>query len=228
MYLDAIVAMIIYTIVTAAFYLLGASILYGNEDIPSGNQLIETLANIYTQTLGENARLAFISGAFFVLFSSVFAAPPSGITYGANGIWPWLREGEEIENHGPSGGTHTWRESIDFDGSQQIGYLHEFINGFDWTELRPANQLLVEQPGEKVFNHFIAIIANEDRSTVSVYTPVKQVINLRSLDLHNYKIQWYNPISNSYIDGKLEQSGSTFKVENSLDQDMVLVLEKIQ
>ena len=73
MYLDAIVAMVIYTIVTATFYLLGASILYGNQAIPSGNQLIETLANIYTQTLGENARLAYITGAFFVLFSSVFA-----------------------------------------------------------------------------------------------------------------------------------------------------------
>jgi Mn2+/Fe2+ NRAMP family transporter len=73
MYLDAIVAMVIYTIVTAAFYLLGASILYGNEVIPSGNQLIETLANIYTQTLGENVRLTYIIGAFFVLFSSVFA-----------------------------------------------------------------------------------------------------------------------------------------------------------
>ncbi len=73
MNLDATVAMIIYTIVTAAFYLLGASILYGNESIPYGNQLIETLANIYTQTLGKNARLAYITGAFFVLFSSVFA-----------------------------------------------------------------------------------------------------------------------------------------------------------
>lgn len=73
MYVDAIVAMVIYTLVTAAFYLLGASILYGNEAIPSGNQLIETLANIYTQTLGDNARFAYITGAFFVLFSSVFA-----------------------------------------------------------------------------------------------------------------------------------------------------------
>ncbi|WP_296705598.1 Nramp family divalent metal transporter [Algoriphagus sp.] len=73
MYLDAFVAMFIYTIVTSAFYLLGASILYGNETIPNGNQLIEKLANIYTQTLGEDARLAYITGAFFVLFSSVFA-----------------------------------------------------------------------------------------------------------------------------------------------------------
>lgn len=73
MYLDAIVAMVIYTLVTAAFYLLGAAILYGNDIIPNGNELIETLAKIYTETLGEDARLIYLTGAFFVLFSSVFA-----------------------------------------------------------------------------------------------------------------------------------------------------------
>lgn len=73
MYLDAGVAMIIYTAVTAAFYLLGASILHGSEHIPEGNELINTLANIYTQTLGESFRIVFLIGAFFVLFSSVFA-----------------------------------------------------------------------------------------------------------------------------------------------------------
>ena len=73
MYLDATVAMIIYTIVTAAFYLLGASILHDRESIPEGNALISTLANIYTQSLGEGIRMAYLIGAFFVLFSSVFA-----------------------------------------------------------------------------------------------------------------------------------------------------------
>lgn len=73
MQLDAIVAMIVYTLVTAAFYLLGASILYGQGDIPTGNGLIETIASIYTETLGPSARTAYITGAFFVLFSSVFA-----------------------------------------------------------------------------------------------------------------------------------------------------------
>ena len=73
MFLDAIVAMVIYTIVTAAFYVLGASILYGRENIPDGNALINTIANIYTQTLGDDIRIAYLIGAFFVLFSSVFA-----------------------------------------------------------------------------------------------------------------------------------------------------------
>jgi len=73
MYLDAVVAMIIYTTVTAAFYLLGAAILHGATVIPAGNGVIETLALIYTQSLGSVAKLVYLVGAFFVLFSSVFA-----------------------------------------------------------------------------------------------------------------------------------------------------------
>lgn len=73
MYLDALVAMIIYTTVTAAFYLLGAAILHGRNDTPEGNELISTLANIYTRSLGDGIRIAYLVGAFFVLFSSVFA-----------------------------------------------------------------------------------------------------------------------------------------------------------
>ena len=74
MYLDAVVAMIIYTVVTAAFYLLGAAILNNRGVIPGGNQLIETVALIYTESLGAGVRNIYLVGAFFVLFSSVFAS----------------------------------------------------------------------------------------------------------------------------------------------------------
>jgi hypothetical protein len=74
MYLDAIVAMIIYTAVTAAFYLLGAAILHKQGLAPEGNEVIETLALIYTQSLGSGVKIMYLVGAFFVLFSSVFAS----------------------------------------------------------------------------------------------------------------------------------------------------------
>ncbi len=73
MRLDALLAMVIYTIVTAAFYILGAAILSSNKDIPDGNELVRFLANIYTETLGDGVRVIYLVGAFFVLFSSVFA-----------------------------------------------------------------------------------------------------------------------------------------------------------
>jgi Mn2+/Fe2+ NRAMP family transporter len=73
MYVDAIVAMVIYTTVTITFYLLGSSILYNRGDLPQGNQVIDTLALIYTQSLGEGVKNIYLVGAFFVLFSSVYA-----------------------------------------------------------------------------------------------------------------------------------------------------------
>jgi hypothetical protein len=74
MYLDAVVAMVIYTLVTAAFYLLGAAVLHDRGEVPEGNQLIETVAVIYTESLGPGVRTLYLVGAFFVLFSSLFAS----------------------------------------------------------------------------------------------------------------------------------------------------------
>lgn len=73
MYLDSFLAMGVYTIVTAAFYLLGAAVLHGQEIIPDGNDLILALAGIYTETLGPGAKLGYLAGGFFALYSSVFA-----------------------------------------------------------------------------------------------------------------------------------------------------------
>jgi Mn2+/Fe2+ NRAMP family transporter len=73
MFLDATVAMIIYTIVTVAFYLLGAAVLYQRGEVPHGNEVIETLALIYTASLGPGIKTAYLVGGFFVLYSSLFA-----------------------------------------------------------------------------------------------------------------------------------------------------------
>lgn len=73
MQVDAIFAMIIYTVVTVAFYLLGAAILYQRGEVPQGNEVIDTLALIYTKSLGAGVKNIYLIGAFFVLFSSVYA-----------------------------------------------------------------------------------------------------------------------------------------------------------
>jgi Mn2+/Fe2+ NRAMP family transporter len=74
MHLDAVVAMLIYTAVTAAFYLLGAAILHNRGAIPQGNDLIAIVSLIYTETLGSGIRTVYLIGAFFVLYSSLFAS----------------------------------------------------------------------------------------------------------------------------------------------------------
>ncbi len=72
MYFDAIVSMIIYTIVTITFYLLGAAILHGRGEVPKGYDMIRTLSKMYTESFGPNSRYIFLSGAVIVLFSTLF------------------------------------------------------------------------------------------------------------------------------------------------------------
>lgn len=74
MYLDAVMAMIVYTLVTAAFYLLGAAVLHVQGHIPEGYQMVESLSVMYTESIGPGAKPIFLIGAFVVLFSTLFAA----------------------------------------------------------------------------------------------------------------------------------------------------------
>lgn len=74
LYLDAVVAMVVYTASTAAFYLLGAAILHRQGLLPEGMELVRTLSRIYTQSLGDWAGALFLAGAFTVLFSTLFGA----------------------------------------------------------------------------------------------------------------------------------------------------------
>ncbi len=74
MYLDALVAMVIYTTVTLAFYLLGAAVLHAQDRIPEGYEMVESLSMMYTESIGPEAKPVFLLGSFMVLFSTLFAA----------------------------------------------------------------------------------------------------------------------------------------------------------
>ncbi|MCB1086327.1 MAG: Nramp family divalent metal transporter [Verrucomicrobiae bacterium] len=74
MYLDAILAMVAYTIVTMAFFVLGAAVLHAQGLVPESNELVETLSRMYTETLGVGAKDVFLAGAFVVLYSTLLSA----------------------------------------------------------------------------------------------------------------------------------------------------------
>ncbi|MFM8703889.1 MAG: transmembrane Mn(2+) transporter, partial [Planctomycetia bacterium] len=74
MQLDAWGSMVVYTIVTIAFYLLGAATLGRLGLRPSGGEMVRTLGAMYAPVFGEWARSAFLVGAFAVLYSTLFVA----------------------------------------------------------------------------------------------------------------------------------------------------------
>jgi len=156
---------------------------------------------------------------------SLFATPIAGITYGANGIWPWLREGEKILNHSDAPGTSTWDKSINFPGSIQMGYLAEFIKKFEWWNLYPAQGLLINQPGDVTFNHFVSVVKSIDNKTILAYLPVKITVKIRKpAGNSNYKVRWFDPVKNEYKDGTASDDGAVLSVLSPVDSDMLLIL----
>jgi Mn2+/Fe2+ NRAMP family transporter len=74
MHVDILASMAIYTIATAAFYLLGGGILHGMGLVPAASDMIAVLSNIYTQTLGPWSLWLFYVGAIATLYGTIFAS----------------------------------------------------------------------------------------------------------------------------------------------------------
>ncbi|MDP8243250.1 MAG: Nramp family divalent metal transporter [Candidatus Hinthialibacter antarcticus] len=73
MMIDALISMIVFTIATASFYILGAAVLHTQNELADGNEFILQLSSIFTDVIGPNARTAFMVCSFTVLFSTIFA-----------------------------------------------------------------------------------------------------------------------------------------------------------
>ncbi len=74
MHLDITCSLVIYTMATVAFYLLGAGVLNRMGLVPAERDTVIVLSNIYTQTLGAWALWLFYIGAVVTLYGTVFAS----------------------------------------------------------------------------------------------------------------------------------------------------------
>jgi len=77
MHVDILSSMVIYTVATVAFYLLGAGVLHGMGLVPAARDMIAVLSNIYTGTLGPWSLWLFYAGAIVTLYGTIFAATAS-------------------------------------------------------------------------------------------------------------------------------------------------------
>ena len=74
MHVDIFCSLVIYSLATVAFYLLGAGILYRMGTVPAARDTVQVLSQIYTQTLGEWALWVFYVGAVVTLYGTIFAS----------------------------------------------------------------------------------------------------------------------------------------------------------
>ena len=74
MRLDIFCSLVIYTMATVAFYLLGAGVLNRLGIVPADRDTVVVLSRIYTETLGGWALWVFYVGAIVTLYGTIFAS----------------------------------------------------------------------------------------------------------------------------------------------------------
>jgi Mn2+/Fe2+ NRAMP family transporter len=73
MYKDVALSLVVYTVGTLVFYVMGAAVLNPQGLIPEGNEMIVTLSRTYTDVLGEWVNVVYLLGAIAVLGSTLWA-----------------------------------------------------------------------------------------------------------------------------------------------------------
>ncbi|TWT58785.1 manganese transport protein MntH [Thalassoglobus neptunius] len=74
MHYDAFLSMVVYTIATMAFFIMGVAVLYREGRDPGGMRMVSTLASAYVPVFGTYAKWLFLGGAIAVLYSTFLVA----------------------------------------------------------------------------------------------------------------------------------------------------------
>lgn len=156
---------------------------------------------------------------------SLFSAPIAGVSYGANGIWPWIRNGETLLNHGNSIRLKTasdWEKSMNFPASLQMKHLYNFIQRLDWWEFFPAGNLLAHQPGNHRAERFISVMAKNDYSQILVYLPLPSVASLKLKG--DYRGIYYDPVTGEENEAEAKINQGVTQFHQFFPGDRVLYL----
>ncbi len=131
---------------------------------------------------------------------SLLVAPTAGVTFGHNATWVWNDVPGPAENHGNIGTVDTWETALETPGVESMAILRRYFETFGpWEQLRPAPELITDQPGLRDPGRFIAASQTLDRSRAIIYSPSGGGIRVQVGLLEDATARWFNPRSGEYI-----------------------------
>ena len=127
------------------------------------------------------------------LYLSLLVSPTAGVSYGHNGIWPWSEHEESPLTHRHTGVAPPWHEALTSEGAYAVTCLRRFFDGVAWWRLRPAPELVAEQPGGGEGRRWVAASCAEDGGEAVIYIPYGGEVALETARLAGAAAFWYNP-----------------------------------
>lgn len=128
------------------------------------------------------------------IYWSLLVSPTAGVTYGSMGIWDWEPRPQVPPNHPREGLSPPWREALQHPGAKQMKHVKSLFSSLQWWRLRPAQELLADQPGMRDPHRFVAVAAPEDHTFAVAYLPAGGPVTLITDKLKSASMaRWFNP-----------------------------------
>jgi hypothetical protein len=128
------------------------------------------------------------------MYWSLLAAPTAGVTYGGHGVWGWDDGTKPPTDHPSTGIPLPWQQALVMPGAEQMAYLAGLFTSVDFWRLRPAPEVLANQPDSQAARRHIAAARSEAGDLVVVYVPDDRAVDVFQKSLPpNFAASWFNP-----------------------------------
>ena len=159
------------------------------------------------------------------VYWSLLVTPTAGVTYGHNGLWSWTEKPEEPLAHAGFGVPDPWHVAIRSPGADSMRVVRALFDTLPWWRLRPAQELLVEQPGQKEAMRFIAVGASETRDLAVLYLPDGGTVRLHADRFAcAMRATWFDPRTGERRPGGTVANNGQVSPQAPADGDWVLLL----
>jgi hypothetical protein len=124
---------------------------------------------------------------------SLLNAPTAGVTYGGHGVWGWDDGTKPPTDHPTTGIPLPWPQALVMPGAEQMGHLASFFTSIDFWRLRPAPEVLSNQPDGQAAQRHIAAARSEAGDLLVVYVPEDRAVDVFQKSLPpNFSASWFN------------------------------------
>jgi hypothetical protein len=155
---------------------------------------------------------------------SLLVAPTAGVTYGGHGVWAWDDGSGPPIGHPNTGTPRPWREALLLPGAEQLRHLSAMIGDLPWWTLKPAQNLLAEQPGQT--RKVGTILVSRGDGVVLAYLPDNDAITLHADDLAGEgHASWIDPRTGRRADAHGEAGSGTLSFETPGPGDWLLLID---
>lgn len=163
---------------------------------------------------------------------SLLVTPTAGVSYGHYSLWAWTSEPEPV-GRAISGQAdyllEPWWTVLDTPGAASMMIARRYVESGAWWDLRPAQELLVAQPGGEDARRFIAAGRTLAGDWTVVYRPAFDTgdpIQLRAEVVDGASARWFDPRTGHWFGAKSVADGGETTFVPPDGQDWVLDLRR--